>query len=113
MDVYKCKVALGGNIGMTVNKDGCSVADLVMLRYLHGDVSVTEIEKTSTKPGDSTSERDYLNSVYRTPKVAEVFGPYGDLPMKIAEAKIPESYFADPPKKATKKTTKKSTKSKK
>tara|TARA_S200002703_G_C3741862_1_gene228143 strand:- start:371 stop:730 length:360 start_codon:yes stop_codon:yes gene_type:complete len=103
MDVYKCTVALGGNIGMTVHKDGCSVAELVMLRYLHGDVSVTEIEKTGTKPGDSVSERDYLNYSYRTPKVAEVFGPYGELPMKIAEAKIPDSYFADPPKKATKK----------
>jgi len=104
MDVYKCTVALGGNLGMTIEKDGCSVADLVMLRFIHGDVAVTDIVKTGTKTGDSGSERELLNKIYGDPKVAQVFGPYGDLPMKIAEAKIPESYFAEPP---PKKTTKK------
>jgi len=89
---------------MTVYKDGCSVAELVILRYIHSDVAITEIEKTGTKPGDSASERDHLNKIYREGKIAAVFGPYGELPMKIAEAKIPDSYFAEPP---PKKTTKK------
>ena len=89
---------------MTVEKDGCSVAELTLLRYIHGEVAVTNIEKTGTKPGDSSSERDYLGKVYREDKLAALFGPYGELPMKIAEAKIPDSYFAEPtPKKTTKK----------
>jgi len=104
MDVYKCTVALGGNLGMTVEKDGCSVAELTLLRFLHGEVAVTDIQKTGTKPGDSSSERDYLGKVYREDKLAALFGPYGELPMKIADAKIPDSYFAEPP---PKKTTKK------
>tara|TARA_B100000214_G_scaffold5112_1_gene3825 strand:+ start:17437 stop:17817 length:381 start_codon:yes stop_codon:yes gene_type:complete len=95
MESYSCNLALSGNIGMIVRKEGLSVAQLIVLRHIHGDSSVIDIEENG-KMDASGSDRQRLVDIYGEQKVAEVFGPYGDLPTKIEESKIPESYFAKP-----------------
>ncbi len=45
MESYSCNLALGGNIGMVVRKEGLSVAEMIVLRHIHGDSSVIDIEE--------------------------------------------------------------------
>jgi len=80
---------------MVVRKEGLSVAEMIVLRHIHGDSSVIDIEEYG-KMDASGSDRQRIADIYGEAKVAEVFGPYGDVPTKIEEAKIPESYFAKP-----------------
>ncbi len=80
---------------MIVRKGGLSVPELVLLRFIHGESSVEEIEETGTMDA-SQATREHLSEIYGGDKVQAVFGPYGDLPKKISEASIEETFFAQP-----------------
>lgn len=92
MESYSCNIAVGGDRGMIVRKGGLSVPELVLLRFIHGESSVEEIEETGTMDA-SQATREHLSEIYGGDKVQAVFGPYGDLPKKISEASIEETFL--------------------
>jgi len=95
-------VALRGELGSVIPKEGVTPAEIAMLLKIHGDVSVNQIAESGSIDGNSESERDRLGRIYRDDKVVNMFGPYGALPTDISEVRIQETLFADKPA-ATKK----------
>ena len=87
-NIYRCNVALNGDVRHVVSKDGVTVPELSMLRTMHNPSSVTLITLTGKDKYDSESERDRLGKIYTDIKVQEIFGPYGDLPMDIKKLRI-------------------------
>jgi len=89
-NIYRCNVALNGDVRHTISKDGVTVPELSMLRTMHNPSAVTLITLTGKENYDSDSERDRLGKIYTDTKVQEIYGPYGDLPMDIKKLKIDE-----------------------
>ena len=87
-NVYRCNVALGGDLGQVVIKNGVTVPELVILRYVHLPTSITNICLTGKEKYDSEGERYRLGKAYSDEKVVEIFGQFGELPMDIKELKI-------------------------
>ena len=87
-NIYRCNVALNGDVRHVISKDGVTVPELSMLRTMHNPSSVTLITLTGKDKYDSVSERDRLGKIYTDIKVQEIFGPYGDLPMDIKKLRI-------------------------
>jgi len=87
-NIYRCNVALNGDVRHVISKEGVTVSELSMLRNMHGSSSVTLIALTGKDDYDSESERDRLGKIYTDTKVQEIFGPYGDLPMDIKKLKV-------------------------
>lgn len=114
-NIYRCNVALGGDIRHVVIKDGVTVPEIAILRYIHSG-GVTNICFTGKQDYDSGTERTRLTSRYGD-KVENVFGVYGDLPLEISSLNLPPSILepgAEPigkfPKGGTKKAKKQVTK---
>ena len=97
---YTMSLALNANIHHVVQRKGCSVAEIDFLRRTHGDTAVTRILEDGSIDTDSMEERDRLGRMYTDAKVNEVYGNIADLPGDISKLKIPDSLFAEPPKKA-------------
>ena len=89
-NIYRCNVALNGDVRHVISKDGVTVPELSMLRTMHNPSSVTLITLTGKDKYDSESERDRLGKIYTDIKVQEIFGPYGDLPMDIKKLRVDE-----------------------
>ena len=87
-NIYRCNVALGGDIGQVVVKEGVSVPEIAMLRFIHLPSSISNICLTGKEKYDSESERYRLGKEYSDEKVMEIFGQFGELPMDIKELKI-------------------------
>jgi len=87
-NIYRCNVALNGDVRHVISKDGVTVPELSMLRSMHNPSSVTLIALTGKDKYDSESERDRLGKIYTDITVQEIFGPYGDLPMDIKKLRI-------------------------
>ena len=87
-NVYRCNVALGGDLGQVVVKIGVTVPELVILRYVHLPTSVTNICLTGKDDYDTEGERYRLGKVYSDEKVMEIFGQFGELPMQIKTLNI-------------------------
>jgi len=87
-NIYRCNVALNGDVRHVIRKEGVTVSELAMLRNMHGNSAVTLIALTGKEKYDSDSERDRLGKIYTDVKVQEIFGPYGDLPMDVKKLKI-------------------------
>ena len=104
---YTISLALNGNIHHVIQKKGCSVAEIDFLRRTHGDTAVTNILEDGSIDTDSMEERDRLGRMYTDIKISEVYGNIADLPGDISRLKIPESLFAEPPKKSGKTAKKK------
>ena len=114
-NIYRCNVALGGDIRHVVIKDGVTVPEIAILRYIHSG-GVTNICFTGKQDYDSGTERTRLTSRYGD-KVENVFGVYGDLPLEIRSLNLPPSTLepgAEPigkfPKGGTKKVKRQVTK---
>ena len=112
-NIYRCNVALNGDVRHVVSKEGVTVPELSMLRTMHNPSSITLIALTGKENYDSDTERDRLGKIYTDIKVQEVFGPYGDLPMDIKKLRIDDGCMekGEPigtfPKKVKKKEVKK------
>lgn len=81
-------MALGGDLGQVVVKNGVTIPELVILRYVHLPTSITNICLTGKEKYDSESERYRLGKTFSDEKVIEIFGQFGELPMDIKEVNI-------------------------
>ena len=86
-------MALQGDVRHVIVKKGVTVPELAMLRQIHNDTAITNICLTGKEDYDSASERDRLSRIYKPEKVAELFGPYGELPMDIKKLNIPDLFL--------------------
>ena len=91
--MYRANVALNGNLGSVILKDGLTVPEIRVLIHVHGLGSVKEIAMSGKADVNSVDERERLNSIYSAAKVGQVFGNYGDLPMDIKELKLNKELF--------------------
>lgn len=107
MDTFTCTVDLNGEHLMVLSKKGVGPAELIMLRRSNGPHNVTEIIKDGTSNISAENERLRLEQQYGKEMVHKYFGPYGDIPMNIEDAKIPAVQFKEVPKKAAKPKAKK------
>lgn len=58
MQRANCKVRIGGNLGMVCPKENVTPAEIVVLKAIHGEDAVIEIESTKM---DKTGHADELN----------------------------------------------------
>jgi predicted nucleotidyltransferase len=94
MQLLNCSVAIGGEAGMTVFKERVTVPEIMVLRAVHGDDAVRNIEVVGSITFNSADERERLALVYTNPEgvVRETLGVVGSLPMELSEANIPEDF---------------------
>ncbi len=99
MEFYKVQVALCGDTHNTVVKLGVSVAEIVVLREIHGSNAVEPLEKQASRKVNNRVEKERLASIYATattkkgdPVVESTFpGQYAQLPQTLEDiAPIPE-----------------------
>lgn len=64
MQTANILLALGGDPGNSVPKYGVTPAEIAVLRLIHGDESVTEVEPTGTIERKSREERSRLAELY-------------------------------------------------
>lgn len=94
MQICNCTVAIGGEVGMTVAKERITVPELAILRVVHGEDAVRNIEVIADEPVDSADERSRLNAIYRSPEnvVRDTFGAAGALPKTLEDAEISDEF---------------------
>lgn len=94
MQICNCTVAIGGEVGMTVAKERVTVPELALLRVVHGEDAVRNIEIIADEDIDSGEERSRLNAVYRSPEnvVRDTFGAAGALPKTLEDAGISDEF---------------------
>ena len=93
-NVYRANVAIGGDTGHTVVKNGISVPELAVLRHLHGAGAIDRIVLTGKANMSTATARERLAHIYKE-KFTEVFGAYGELPFNVKSLKISENQFLD------------------
>jgi hypothetical protein len=93
-NVYRANVAIGGDTGSTVVKEGISVPELSVLQHLHGTGAIDRIVLTGKEDMTSDSERERLGGIYKA-KFTELYGAFGDLPFNVKSLKISEACFLD------------------
>jgi len=106
MQVCNCSINIGGEGGMSVVKSFVTVPELMVLRAIHGEDSVRNIEVTSNEDIESNEERSRLMSIYIMPEgiVKDTLGATGPLPKTIDESGIGDEFVIS---KTTPKKTKK------
>lgn len=106
MQVCNCTVAIGGEAGMTVVKSFVTIPEIMVLRAIHGEDAVRNIEVLSNEDINSNQERERLMSVYKMPEgiVKETLGATGPLPKTIDDSGIGDEFVIS--KGATKKSKK-------
>jgi len=94
MQVCNCTVAIGGEASMTVYKERVNVAEIAILRAVHGEDAIRNIEVIADEKIDSTEERSRLIAMYRNPEgiVKDTFGAVGPLPKTLEEAGISDEF---------------------
>jgi len=90
---YRATVALNGELGSQILKQGMTAPELKLITHLHGLGSVTNIAIYGKEDINSIDERERLNDIYTPEKVAAVFGSYGELPLDIKELKLDPNLF--------------------
>ena len=82
MEIYDCKVLLGGSRDNEVRKRSIAAPEVILLQHLHGHDHVLEIKHVGPSDIDSALVRDMLALTYCTdqdpksaPLLREVFGP--------------------------------------
>lgn len=92
MEIFSAEVNLGGDIRNSVMLHLITVPELEVLRRVHGHDAVWNVCKTGENHDtDNDYERETLQLKYGFEMVNSIFGPYGQLPTKINEIKIPEA----------------------
>ena len=92
MEIFSAEVNLGGDIRNSVVVHLVTVPELEILRRVHGHDAIWNIAKTGDDPRiENDHERETLQLKYGPEVVSTTFGPYGQLPTKISELKIPEA----------------------
>lgn len=82
MEIYNCKVLLGGSRENEVRKLALPAPEVMLLKHIHGDDHVIEVKHIGTSEIDGAQVREILALTYandqdpRTaPLLREVFGP--------------------------------------
>jgi len=86
MEIYDCKVLVGGSRSNEVRKEGIPAAEIAMLRHIHGDDSVLELVHVGTSDISDAEVRDML---------ALTYGP-GDVDTTRAGPQILRDVFGPP-----------------
>jgi len=90
MELFTCEVNLGGDMKNTVVMNLVTAPELEVLRRVHGHDAVWRITRTGDADNsDNDVERETLQLKYGHEMVNGIFGPYGKLPEKLSELKIP------------------------
>lgn len=87
MQLYECKVRLGGSLLNEVRKHDQTAADVIMLRSLHGEDAVLDVKHTGSVERTSAAQRQIMQENYGTgvfdsstsgaSHMQRVFGPFG------------------------------------
>ena len=67
MQTANIMLALGGNQGMTVQKYGVTAAEIAVLREIHGEASVFDVEPLDDVDRSMRDERQRLLEIYGKP----------------------------------------------
>lgn len=89
--MQRCSVTvrLSGDVGNTVPKTGVSVAEIVVLRAIHGEDAVVDIKATHNDKTPHREERDRLSVIYGRPIVDKIFpGTFAKLPVGLKEIEL-------------------------
>lgn len=94
MQVCNCSIAIGGEPGMSVVKNFVTIPEVMVLRAIHGEDSVRNIEIVANEDIDSNEERSRLLSIYTKPEgiVKDTLGATGPLPKTIDESGIGDEF---------------------
>jgi hypothetical protein len=107
MQIVNCTVAIDGEAGMTVAKSNVTLAELLVLRAIHGDDAVRNVEVVDDIKVPAGEERERLNLLYVAPPgiVRDTLGAQGSLPESLDETNFPEDFIISnaAPKRAAKK----------
>lgn len=108
MQLSNITVAIGGEAGMTVHKERVTVPEIMILRAVHGEDAVRNIEVIEDADVDSADERTRLGSIYKAPEgvVREVLGAHGSMPQTLDEAGISDEFIISNSAAKTKKAKK-------
>lgn len=98
MQRVNCTVRLNGDTGNTVLKSEVTVAEVAVLRSIHGNEAVVDIKPVRQCKTPHREERDRLSLIYGAPRVAALFpGMIPRLPVTlddialVVEGDLPES----------------------
>ena len=92
MEIFSAEINLGGDIRNSVVIHLLTVPELEVLRRVHGHDAIWNISKTGEDATiENDHERETLQLKYGPEVVSTTFGPYGQLPTKFTELKIPEA----------------------
>ena len=64
MELANCMLALGGDTGNTVPEYNVTPSEVMVLRLIHGEESVSEIDIVATTDRSHAAERDRLSRFY-------------------------------------------------
>jgi hypothetical protein len=105
MDIANVQVAVGGDVGNTVYKQGVTAAEIACLQALHGEDAVFEIEPAGSIQRTSKQEKERLREVFpgkvrledgeEGKSVVDVLYPGAatKVHMKLDELDVPEHCF--------------------
>jgi hypothetical protein len=88
MQIYDINLMLGGDRHNVLPKSGVTAAEIMVLKSIHGNQSVTDISKTDMDKRQHAEELDRLKSIYPQKVVVGLFGQgFGGvkLPVKIQD----------------------------
>jgi hypothetical protein len=94
MQIVNCTVAIAGEAGMTVYKERVSVPEILVLRAIHGEDAVRNIEVIEDVEAESNEERARLTSIYKMPEgvVKDTLGAVGPLPKTVEDSGIGDEF---------------------
>jgi hypothetical protein len=101
--MQRCNVTvrLAGDVGNTVGKFGVSVAEIAILRAIHGADAVVDIKPTQNDKTPHRDERNRLSLIYGKGIVDKIFpGQFAKLPVTLKEIepeKVDDDMELDPP----------------
>lgn len=97
MQVVNCSVRLSGNLNSVVRKTDVTVAEIVVLRALHGADSVVSVAPTIQDKRSTADEMFRLRGIYSEKVISHAFpGANPNLPVTLADVGI-EAVSALPP----------------
>lgn len=74
MKLFTCKVRIMGEVKDEVRRGGVTQAEIKILKFIHGDDGVTDVEPEGEAERSEADERSRLEMFYGEPAVATLFG---------------------------------------
>lgn len=101
MQIANIQLSLGGDHGNTISKFGVTAAEIAVLRAIHGDESVQDVQPIGEIERPNKAERERLLAIYggakdgqQNPIVGTMFpGVAARVFERIDELELPEDFF--------------------